>query len=169
MSSFQADGSYVSSFVGLENNAIQKTQNNLLQTWDWDSSVSLIAGAAGAVYPYPVPPMGYPFISVASEDYPSALIKNEEDRASGYIGLNLGRRTYFPSGEAVAIEQLFRRSKGVYQANQQSARCQAEGCKADLSIAKHYHRRHKVCELHSKATIVVAGGMQQRFCQQCSR
>jgi uncharacterized repeat protein (TIGR01451 family) len=40
---------------------------------------------------------------------------------------------------------------------------------ADLSVAKHYHRRHKVCEYHAKASLVAAGGKQQRFCQQCSR
>ncbi|KAH8973328.1 hypothetical protein BDL97_01G040700 [Sphagnum fallax] len=47
--------------------------------------------------------------------------------------------------------------------------CQVEGCKADLSTAKEYHRRHKVCEFHSKARNVVAHGRVQRFCQQCSR
>uniref|UniRef100_A0A8R7R9X3 SBP-type domain-containing protein n=2 Tax=Triticum urartu TaxID=4572 RepID=A0A8R7R9X3_TRIUA len=48
-------------------------------------------------------------------------------------------------------------------------RCQVEYCKADLSGAKHYHRRHKVCEYHAKAALVSAAGKQQRFCQQCSR
>ncbi|KAJ6328369.1 hypothetical protein OIU77_010124 [Salix suchowensis] len=48
-------------------------------------------------------------------------------------------------------------------------RCQAEGCNADLTHAKHYHRRHKVCEFHSKASTVIAAGLTQRFCQQCSR
>ncbi|EFJ24337.1 hypothetical protein SELMODRAFT_59884, partial [Selaginella moellendorffii] len=48
--------------------------------------------------------------------------------------------------------------------------CQALGCRADLSTAKHYHRRHKVCEMHSKAsTVTAANGETQRFCQQCSR
>ena len=47
--------------------------------------------------------------------------------------------------------------------------CQAEGCKADLSLAKHYHRRHRVCEYHSKASTVQVGAQTQRFCQQCSR
>jgi molybdenum cofactor biosynthesis enzyme MoaA len=47
--------------------------------------------------------------------------------------------------------------------------CQVEGCNADLSKAKHYHRRHKVCELHSKASNVVISGHAQKFCQQCSR
>ncbi|KAL3509327.1 hypothetical protein ACH5RR_028728 [Cinchona calisaya] len=47
--------------------------------------------------------------------------------------------------------------------------CQAEKCTADLSDAKQYHKRHKVCEHHAKAQVVVVGGIRQRFCQQCSR
>nr|WPD49286.1 SPL-like protein 1 [Agave tequilana] len=47
--------------------------------------------------------------------------------------------------------------------------CQAEKCAADLSEAKRYHRRHKVCEAHSKAPVVTVAGLRQRFCQQCSR
>lgn len=47
--------------------------------------------------------------------------------------------------------------------------CQAEKCTADLSDAKPYHRRHKVCEQHAKAQVVLVGGIRQRFCQQCSR
>ncbi|XAR68319.1 hypothetical protein NMG60_11003404 [Bertholletia excelsa] len=48
-------------------------------------------------------------------------------------------------------------------------RCQAEKCSADLTTAKRYHRRHKVCELHAKSAAVVVAGVRQRFCQQCSR
>ncbi|KAG7953624.1 hypothetical protein I3843_12G118400 [Carya illinoinensis] len=47
--------------------------------------------------------------------------------------------------------------------------CQAEKCGADLTDAKRYHRRHKVCEFHSKAPVVIVAGQRQRFCQQCSR
>ncbi|XP_062212906.1 squamosa promoter-binding-like protein 6 [Phragmites australis] len=47
--------------------------------------------------------------------------------------------------------------------------CQVEGCGADLTAAKDYHRRHKVCEMHAKATTAVVGNAIQRFCQQCSR
>ncbi|KGN49239.1 squamosa promoter-binding protein 1 [Cucumis sativus] len=49
------------------------------------------------------------------------------------------------------------------------ARCQADGCNADLTGAKPYHRRHKVCEFHSRAAVVILAGLEQRFCQQCSR
>ncbi|KAE9602536.1 hypothetical protein Lal_00050023 [Lupinus albus] len=47
--------------------------------------------------------------------------------------------------------------------------CQVQDCKADLSNAKDYYRRHKVCDLHSKATKALVGNVTQRFCQQCSR
>ncbi|CAL9079103.1 unnamed protein product [Musa textilis] len=47
--------------------------------------------------------------------------------------------------------------------------CQVDDCFADLREAKRYHRRHKVCEAHSKAAVVVLAGLRQRFCQQCSR
>ncbi|CAL0320893.1 unnamed protein product [Lupinus luteus] len=47
--------------------------------------------------------------------------------------------------------------------------CQVEDCGADLTKAKDYHRRHKVCEVHSKATKALVGNAMQRFCQQCSR
>lgn len=48
-------------------------------------------------------------------------------------------------------------------------RCQVEGCHVPLINAKDYHRRHKVCEVHSKAPKVKVLGLEQRFCQQCSR
>lgn len=47
--------------------------------------------------------------------------------------------------------------------------CQVEDCTADLSKAKDYHRRHKVCQMHSKSTKALVGNQMQRFCQQCSR
>uniref|UniRef100_A0A0D9VCV6 SBP-type domain-containing protein n=1 Tax=Leersia perrieri TaxID=77586 RepID=A0A0D9VCV6_9ORYZ len=103
----------------------------------------------------------------------------------GRIGLNLGRRTYFSPADVLAVDRLLLRSRlggmgpmgvlglGLAAAaaahHHQPPRCQAEGCKADLSAAKHYHRRHKVCDYHAKAAAVVASGKQQRFCQQCSR
>ncbi|XP_042379380.1 squamosa promoter-binding-like protein 15 isoform X1 [Zingiber officinale] len=47
--------------------------------------------------------------------------------------------------------------------------CQVDDCHTDLSCAKDYHRRHKVCEVHSKTTKALVGKQMQRFCQQCSR
>lgn len=85
--------------------------------------------------------------------------------APARIGLNLGVRTYFSSASPDAEMGMGR----VCRRRLRTARCQAEGCGADLTHAKHYHRRHKVCEFHSKASIVIAAGLSQRFCQQCSR
>ncbi|XP_022971504.1 squamosa promoter-binding-like protein 9 [Cucurbita maxima] len=60
------------------------------------------------------------------------------------------------------------RGGGVVQAAQ-PPRCQVEGCKVDLSDAKAYYSRHKVCTMHSKSPKVIVAGIEQRFCQQCSR
>ncbi|KAJ0914210.1 putative transcription factor SBP family [Helianthus annuus] len=58
-------------------------------------------------------------------------------------------------------------STGVRVAS--TTRCQVEGCHVALGNVKEYYRRHKVCEIHSKAPKVVVSGLLQRFCQQCSR
>lgn len=63
---------------------------------------------------------------------------------------------------------------GSQQQNQQQhqqppPRCQVEGCQEDLTGAKAYYCRHKVCGMHSKSPKVVVAGIEQRFCQQCSR
>ncbi|KAI3741194.1 hypothetical protein L1987_58861 [Smallanthus sonchifolius] len=47
--------------------------------------------------------------------------------------------------------------------------CLVEGCHVALGNAKEYYKKHKVCEVHSKAPNVVVLGLHQRFCQQCSR
>lgn len=51
----------------------------------------------------------------------------------------------------------------------QTVACLVDGCTADLRKCRDYHRRHKVCEIHSKTPKVTIGGHEQRFCQQCSR
>ncbi|CAN8310799.1 unnamed protein product [Cochlearia groenlandica] len=100
------------------------------------------------------------------------VVSRPLDFTSNRIGLNLGGRTYFSAADDDFVSRLYRRSRpgewGMGNAVT-TPRCQAEGCNADLNHAKHYHRRHKVCEFHSKASTVVAAGLSQRFCQQCSR
>ncbi|RWW83611.1 hypothetical protein BHE74_00007877 [Ensete ventricosum] len=103
---------------------------------------------------------------------PSTVPENAvEPVGGGQIGQNLGgHRAYFPPGDGLETTHLFAsRSVGAHSPTHASPRCQAEGCRADLSGAKYYHRRHKVCEFHFKAAVVVAHGFHQRFCQQCSR
>lgn len=139
--------------------------------------------------PQPPPPPPHSMFSLdplpqvnASNCGPGGLLvvpKSEDvgrpmDFAASRIGLNLGGRTYFSSSEDDFVNRLYRRSRpgepgSTTSSNANSPRCQAEGCNADLSHAKHYHRRHKVCEFHSKAATVITAGLTQRFCQQCSR
>lgn len=97
------------------------------------------------------------------------------------IGLKLGKRTYFEDvcaastaktttssvnpASSVSATKRFRTS---YQSSQ-TPRCQVEGCNLDLKSAKDYHRRHRICENHSKSPKVIVAGLERRFCQQCSR
>ncbi|XP_071928931.1 squamosa promoter-binding-like protein 6 [Coffea arabica] len=47
--------------------------------------------------------------------------------------------------------------------------CQVHGCNKDLSSSKDYHKRHRVCDVHTKTAKVIINGIEKRFCQQCSR
>lgn len=98
-----------------------------------------------------------------------------------FIGLKLGKRTYFENNftksnsktssfSEIPISSIST-GKKVKSSCQSTPipRCQVEGCNLDLSSAKEYHRKHRVCESHSKCPRVVVGGLERRFCQQCSR
>ncbi|KAI4385307.1 hypothetical protein MLD38_003349 [Melastoma candidum] len=97
------------------------------------------------------------------------------------LGLKLGKRIYFedayeahnPKGSDCP---LISKSPGIPAKRLRSIsqgspgpRCQVHGCNLDLSSAKEYHRKHKVCESHSKCPKVIVNGIERRFCQQCSR
>ncbi|CAJ1940716.1 unnamed protein product [Sphenostylis stenocarpa] len=90
----------------------------------------------------------------------------------GSLSLNLGGQGYpfMVEGE----EKSGKKTKvigttTVAATTSNRAVCQVQDCRADLSNAKDYHRRHKVCDVHSKATMALVGNVMQRFCQQCSR
>lgn len=91
--------------------------------------------------------------------------------------LKLGKRHYFEDPSGRPGFSVSKRGKAYYAGGELAgpstaaavARCQVEGCHVALVSAKEYHRRHKVCEMHSKAPKVVVLGLDQRFCQQCSR
>ncbi|XP_065014710.1 squamosa promoter-binding-like protein 14 [Musa acuminata AAA Group] len=98
-------------------------------------------------------------------------------------GLTFGKKIYFEDGVGGGGEggsskappapptAAPKKGKTVLQRGQQQPppRCQVEGCEADLTKVKAYYCRHKVCGMHSKSPRVMVGGMEQRFCQQCSR
>ena len=92
---------------------------------------------------------------------------NEE---SGTLSLKLGGGVGGHGGAQIGSwEGVNGKKSRVAGGNSNRAVCQVEDCGADLSSAKDYHRRHKVCEMHSKATKALVGNAMQRFCQQCSR
>ncbi|XP_051116047.1 squamosa promoter-binding-like protein 12 isoform X2 [Andrographis paniculata] len=96
------------------------------------------------------------------------------------IGLKLGKRTYFENGNVGSNVKNpcfpVMNTSAISMKKMKSAaqipsvpRCVVEGCNTDLSAAKEYHRKHRVCESHSKWPKVIVGGLERRFCQQCSR
>ncbi|KAL9246577.1 hypothetical protein vseg_020095 [Gypsophila vaccaria] len=100
----------------------------------------------------------------------------ESSAASGesLTALELCNRTYFEdAGKAINVKNRFvdssvKKSKSS-PLSSETAHCQVEGCNIDLSSAKDYHKKHRVCESHSKCPRVVIKGHERRFCQQCSR
>lgn len=93
-----------------------------------------------------------------------------ENGEVGPLDLKLGNQEYpITQGEVDELEGKSGKKTKVSGAPSSRAVCQVKDCKADLSSAKDYHRRHKVCDVHSKATSALVGNVLQRFCQQCSR
>lgn len=104
------------------------------------------------------------------------------------IGLKFGKKIYFEDVAATVGDDSCKsdgglspvsgggggppkkgRTSGGGGGGVQPPRCQVEGCNLDLSDAKTYYSRHKVCGVHSKTPKVIVNGLEQRFCQQCSR
>ncbi|KAF5739268.1 Squamosa promoter binding protein-like 14 [Tripterygium wilfordii] len=92
--------------------------------------------------------------------------KNTVEEDDDSLRLNLG------GGLNSVEEPVSRSNKRVRSGSPGSSsypKCQVDDCEEDLTNAKDYHRRHKVCELHSKSSKALVGKQMQRFCQQCSR
>ncbi|CAA6670935.1 unnamed protein product [Spirodela intermedia] len=97
------------------------------------------------------------------QDVTSVAPPEEEES----LTLKLGGRSYATEEPAVRPNKRVRSGSPGNVGNYPT--CQVDDCKTDLSNAKDYHRRHKVCEVHSKTTKAMVGNQMQRFCQQCSR
>ncbi|XP_020233061.1 squamosa promoter-binding-like protein 6 [Cajanus cajan] len=130
----------------------------------------------------PSPVVAAPNAFSARGDFNSKLSNSlgDSNGANSLIDLKLGR--FGDHGDAMvptfskgaptlsssesSTPQKRVRASGVHS---QTAYCQVYGCNKDLSGCKDYHKRHKVCEVHSKTSKVIVNGIEQRFCQQCSR
>ncbi|PKA51434.1 Squamosa promoter-binding-like protein 12 [Apostasia shenzhenica] len=112
----------------------------------------------------------------------SPVVVGNKTAGEPAIGLKLGKRTYFEDFSAANVKassslvsiappsscSSFKKPRVSNKAIE-SSYCQVEGCNIDLIAAKDYHRKHKVCESHSKSPNVIVAGKERRFCQQCSR
>ncbi|KAL8482697.1 hypothetical protein ACS0TY_025655 [Phlomoides rotata] len=95
-------------------------------------------------------------------------VENEKlNEEGGSLNLQLGRQVSLTELNDFDGKSGKKTKIGGVQSSR--AVCQVEDCKVDLSTAKDYHRRHKVCDVHSKATSCLVGNIMQIFCQQCSR
>ncbi|KAG6759853.1 hypothetical protein POTOM_036346 [Populus tomentosa] len=96
-----------------------------------------------------------------------AVFGEDEDLndEAGSLNLKLGGQVYPIMNEDA---KSGKKTKVTMTASNRAV-CQVEDCRTDLSNAKDYHRRHKVCDVHSKASRALVGNVMQRFCQQCSR
>ncbi|CAN6472560.1 unnamed protein product [Victoria cruziana] len=105
----------------------------------------------------------------------SSMEGKQQGKRNCMVDLKLGRLGDFgdlktpaaaaPVGVSPAASRRSRSSNNSIQV----ASCMVDGCSADLSACKDYHKRHKVCEAHSKAVKVKVEGVEKRFCQQCSK
>lgn len=133
-------------------------QNWSPKLWDWDT-VRFVAKPLDADQKKTQEP---PPVAAAS-----ASAGDEDDER---LRLNLGGGlTSVAAEEPAVVSRPTKRVRSGSPGSSAYPMCQVDNCKEDLSNAKDYHRRHKVCELHSKSTKALVAQQMQRFCQQCSR
>ncbi|KAG8377183.1 hypothetical protein BUALT_Bualt08G0001600 [Buddleja alternifolia] len=148
------------------------------KSWDWDSTRFVArplqcdgarVGSGSQFQP-----------AMRKEVQSSAPSHSKPDRTGGYdenllLKLGDGSGSSSDSGGMNSVEEpqpvtgSNKRMKPGSSGGANYPMCQVDNCKEDLSTGKDYHRRHKVCEVHSKAGRALVGKQMQRFCQQCSR
>ncbi|XP_009777336.1 squamosa promoter-binding-like protein 6 isoform X2 [Nicotiana sylvestris] len=161
------------STVGIENQEFPKlgTPNNQIR----DVLSNKISGG-GVFSSVTVPQIVFSGASESSSKMSRSVVESN-CRDSSLVDLKLGS---FPGQQHVQsfkspkimtnlssnVPDKRMRSGGL---KYQTPYCQVQGCSKDLSSSKDYNKRHKVCEVHSKTAKVIVNGIEQRFCQQCSR
>ncbi|PQQ04540.1 squamosa promoter-binding-like protein 6 [Prunus yedoensis var. nudiflora] len=98
----------------------------------------------------------------------SSPVTESNSQDSSLIALKLGRLTESKNGQNGQHSKERSKRGGSKGSDSHIPTCQVLGCNMDLSSSKDYHKRHRVCDAHSKTPKVIVNGMEQRFCQQCS-
>ncbi|KAI3465503.1 hypothetical protein Pfo_022166 [Paulownia fortunei] len=149
------------------------------KSWDWDSARFVakplhcdgVRVGSGAQIPPNLPKRKEVESSAANPTKPDRTGKDDENLRlklgdGDGAGSNGGRNLV---GEPQPVSRPNKKVRSGSPGGANHPMCQVDDCKEDLSTAKDYHRRHKVCEVHSKASKALVGKQMQRFCQQCSR
>lgn len=138
--------------------------------WDWDR-VMFVAKPSDAEVMHVEPAATAMLLheqkgKVKENLNPMVMKKSSVDEDGENLTLKLGGNLYSTEENAARPKKRVRSGSPC---GSTYPMCQVDDCKGDLSNAKDYHRRHKVCEVHSKTTKAMVGKQMQRFCQQCSR
>lgn len=153
------------------------------KSWDWDSSRFIARPlecdgdqvTRGSQFPQDLPRSKEAQNSALNPSEPNQIRKDDENLQLKLGGGEQKAASNGSRGNPNLLEEphpVSRPSKRVRSGSPGASNrpmCQVDDCKEDLSTAKDYHRRHKVCEVHSKASKALVGKQMQRFCQQCSR
>ncbi|EPS65839.1 hypothetical protein M569_08937, partial [Genlisea aurea] len=128
--------------------------------WDWDSARFIAKPSQCS--------------EVTERTDRGASVKPESNHPIGEDVENLRENGETDSAEPQNASRPVKKARpgspsGSGGANSNYPVCQVDACNENLSAAKDYHKRHKVCEVHSKAAEALVGKQTQRFCQQCSR
>ncbi|KAM1847099.1 hypothetical protein ACFX14_011419 [Malus domestica] len=103
----------------------------------------------------------------------SSPVTESNSMDSSMIALKLGGFADSRGGQnsqhSISRERSKRAGNGMRSSCYHAPTCQVHGCNMDLTFSKDYHKRHRVCDAHSKTAVVIVNGIKQRFCQQCSR
>ncbi|KAF8405616.1 hypothetical protein HHK36_010523 [Tetracentron sinense] len=141
------------------------------RVWDWDC-VKFVGKPSESQVPVGVVQSEQKRKEEGSVIKPSVMKTSSLDEDGGNLALKLGGSLYAVDEAATRPNKRVRSGSpggGGSGSGGSYPMCQVDDCRSNLSNAKDYHRRHKVCELHSKTTKALVGKQMQRFCQQCSR
>lgn len=134
-------------------------------SWNWDSSAFVAKHVEPGVLQLATGAVEKSRREEGRNGNPEMPKKNFGDEVDENLRLNLGGSIRAKPVDEPRPNKRFR--SGSPGSNYPM--CQVDECSEDLSTAKDYHRRHKVCEFHSKSAKALVGKQMQRFCQQCSR
>lgn len=99
----------------------------------------------------------------------SLFIDLKLGRFGDYQDVQIGKSLKETGSTSSVVSSLPEKRARNMSLSYQNPVCQVHGCNMDLANSKEYHKRHKVCDAHSKTAKVIVNSMEQRFCQQCSR